>query len=62
MNTIISERQNRIRRQQRNARIMDIAATAGMFLIVGFLAVVVIQDYIEARNMLEAAKAAAGAL
>lgn len=61
MQTIISERQTRIRRQQRNARIMDFVATAGMFLIVGCIAVYVIQDYIEARHMLEAAKAAAGA-
>lgn len=57
MNQIISERQTRIRKQQRNKAIMDALATAGMFMIVGFLAVIVIQDYIEARNMLEAAKA-----
>lgn len=62
MNQIISERQTRIRKQQRNDRIMNFIGTAGMFMIVGFLAVIVIQDYIEARNMLEAAKAAAGAL
>lgn len=40
---------------------MNFLATAGMFLIVGFLAVYVINDYIEARHMLEAAQAAAGA-
>lgn len=61
MQTIISARQTRIRRQRRNARILDIAATAGMFLIVGVIAVYVVQDYIETRHMLEAAKAAAGA-
>lgn len=58
-NYINSPRMNRIRKQQRNARIMDIAATVGMFVVCGILAWIVIGQYQEAQAMLEAAKAGA---
>lgn len=48
---------NRIRKQQRNQKIWDFIFTAAAFAAVAILAWIVIGDYVEARQMLEAAKA-----
>ena len=56
-NYINSPRMNRIRKQQRNQKIWDFIFTAAAFAAVAILAWIVIGDYVEARQMLEAAKA-----
>lgn len=54
---IISARQKRIKKQQRDQQIADTLFLVGMTVAIIIIGWIVIGDYIEARQMLEAAKA-----